>query len=265
MIATFSNFLYGDVWCIEPEAHRNLQPLAGEQISYPQTVQYDPETLVIDGIAHIHIKGVMVPDAEDWEKKIFSLASVADINARLDTAEARQDVKGILFVMDTPGGYTLGIPELASRIAALSKPAATLVTGRCASAGYWIACSTPIVTAQLASVGSIGCYLTIRDFSKTFELAGVKTIQITTGAHKGAGEMGTKITDEQIAHFRDEVVQPVGQMFFDFVSAYRGLDESLYDGRAWRGARAVELGLAEMVGGYDEALDLLKTLTRRKT
>jgi len=263
MIASFTNYIYGDVWCIEPEAHRNLQALAGVQIAYRTDAEpEDPETLIIDGIAHIHVKGVMVPDADDWEKRIFGLCSVADLNARLDTAVKRSDVRGILLVMDTPGGYSTGIPELAQRVASIEKPIVSLVSGRCASAGYWIACSTPIITGQLSAVGSIGCYLTVRDYSKTFEMAGVKTILVTTGEHKGAGEPGTQITDAQIAHFRDEIVAPTGQMFFDHVNEYRGLDESLFDGRSWRGTRAVALGLAERVGGYDDALNLLSTLTR---
>jgi ClpP class serine protease len=54
----------------------------------------------------------------------------------------------------------------------------------------------------------------------------------------------------------------MGKMFFGHVQAQRRLDESLLDGRAWRGVRAVELGLVDAVGDMSAAIEEIHYLTK---
>jgi protease-4 len=184
---------------------------------------------------------------------------------QLETAAIRPDVKGVLVIYDTPGGYLPGIPSVAKTLANFPKPVVGFVAGMCASAGYWLACSQTLYAAEESAVGSIGVYMVLRDSAKAYEMHGLRTILISTGEHKGAGEDGTEITDAHIAHLRDEVIAPMGKMFFSHVQAQRGLDEALLDGRAWRGTRAVELGLVDAVGDISAAIEEIHYLIQGVT
>jgi len=265
MIAALSK-LYGDVWAITPEAHRSLCDLVARipMERMPEDDEY-AGSLVFDGVQHLHVKGVTVPSCPQWAEEMFGLCSMEKIAAQLETAAIRPDVKGVLMVYDTPGGYLPGIPAVAQTLANFPKPVVGYVAGSCASAGYWLACSQTLYAPAEAAVGSIGVYMVLHDVSKAYELSGLRAILISTGEHKGTGEDGLPITDEQIAHLRDEVIAPMGTLFFDHVQAYRGLDESLLDGRAWRGQRAQSLGLVDAVGDFSAAVSEILTMTQENT
>jgi ClpP class serine protease len=254
--------LYGDVWAITPEAHRALCEVVARMPADTREEDEYAGSLVFDGIQHIHVKGVTVSSCPQWAEEMFGLCSMEKIAAQLETAIIRPDVKGVLMVYDTPGGYLPGIPGVARVLANFPKPVVGYVAGACASAGYWLACSQTLYAAEESAVGSIGVYMVLRDSSKAYEMSGLRTIMIATGEHKGAGEDGTEITDAHITHLRDEVIAPMGKMFFGHVQAQRRLDESLLDGRAWRGVRAVELGLVDAVGDMSAAIEEIHYLTK---
>ena len=256
--------LYGDVWAITPEAHRTLCNLVARMPEAPQNDKELDGSIVFDGIQHIYIHGVTVPSAPRWAEEMFGLCSMERISAQLGTAAIRPDVEGVLVVYDTPGGYLPGIPSISKTLADFPKPVVGYVSASCASAGYWMACSNTLYAAEEAAVGSIGVYLVLHDYSRMFEMSGLKAILVSTGKHKGTGEPGTTITDEQIEHMRDEVIAPMGKMFFEHVQSYRDFDESLMDGRAWRGKKAAELGLIDRVGTLSDALAELKTLIQEE-
>ena len=258
----FHRHLYGCPWAIVPEKHRELC----EQIKAFDTLVQDgddemtPGLLVFDGIAYIHVCGTMVPECNSIESELFGLCSTRDVIDKVAQAQMSPDVEGILIIWDTPGGYTSGVPELARAVAESKKPLVNFVEGGMDSAGYWAGCSQTTYADEMASVGSIGCYMAIYDYSKMFEMQGLKTVLISTGANKGAGTPGTKLTEEQVQHYADEVVGVVGAKFFEHVRTYRDIDESLMDGRSWLGERALEFGLIDAVGSREDALNELINL-----
>ncbi len=250
----FIRQLYGCPWAIIPEKHRELcADVKAIDISIDMDESPEPGMLVFDGIAHIYVFGVMVPTASQIEEEYFGLASTSKAIAQIKEAEARTDIDGIMVIWDTPGGYTQGVPELGQAIADVSKPLVNYVEGGMNSAGYWAGCAQTIYADEFASIGSIGCYMAVYDQSKRFEMAGLKTILITTGKHKGAGTEGTEISEEQIQHYADEVVGVVGAKFFEHVTQNRGLPEELMDGRSWLAEKALELNLIDAIGTREDA------------
>lgn len=264
MQAKFIRHLYGCPWAIIPEKHRELcANVEAMDVTVEMQEEQDTGLLVMDGIAYVYVFGVMVPSATPTEEEFFGVTSTHKAISQIKEAEARYDVEGIMVIWDTPGGYTQGVPELGRAIAMASKPLVSYVEGGMNSAGYWSGCSQTIYADPFASVGSIGCYMAIYDQSARYEMAGLKTILITTGAYKGAGTPGTKITEEQIQHYADEVVGVVGQKFFDHVSENRQISEELMDGRSWLGEKALELGLIDAIGSREDALAELETLIQQ--
>jgi ClpP class serine protease len=90
------------------------------------------------------------------------------------------NVKGIVLVLDTPGGEGSAARLLFETISSLNKVCVAYVDDLCASAGMYIAsaCDAIIANSSLARVGSIGTYVTIADFAKAFEMDGVEFLDI---------------------------------------------------------------------------------------
>ena len=266
MQAKFIRHLYGAPWAIVPDKHRELcADVKAMDLTIEMPEESETGLLVMDGIAHVYIYGVMVPSATATEEEFFGLASTSKAIEQIKEADYRSDVDGIMVIWDTPGGYTQGVPELGVTIANVKKPLVSYVEGGMNSAGYWAGCSQTVYADEFASIGSIGCYMAVYDQSKMFEMAGLKTILITTGKHKGAGTPGTEMTEEQIQHYADEVVGVVGQRFFDHVTEYRRISEELMDGRSWLGASALELNLIDAVGSRDDAMrELVNMITEKE-
>lgn len=261
--------LYGKPWAIDPEYHRRMcdivqahvegrQPIAAMDFAEDEMPE-EPGLLVIDGIALIHIQGPIFPKAGLLEKMCGAMG-LQDLDAQLDDALNRSDVQGVMIVADSPGGAVTMVPEVANKIRDYEKPLLTYVEGDCASAMYWLACSQPIYALGSGSIGSIGVYLTIYDQSQHYQMAGIRTIQVTTGPIKGMGVPGTPITEEQVAFLRDEVVQPTAESFFSFVSESRRLPDEVMDGRFWDGNTAAEIGLIDAVGSFDDAWNELRAM-----
>ena len=100
----------------------------------------------------------------------------------------------------------------------------------------------------------------LTDYSKAFEQAGLKQNVITNdGAedYKGMGAVGTALTPKHKADLKRQCNE--AQSVFDTaLVAGRGWDTAtvgkMSDGRVYRGAAALDLGLIDAVGAFDEML-----------
>ena len=80
------------------------------------------------------------------------------------------------------------LEELANKIRDLAKPTMAYTDSEMASAAYWIASAADKVVASPSStVGSVGVYMVVADYSKAAEAQGIKMVVIKSGKFKGAG------------------------------------------------------------------------------
>src|SRR5699024_4511213 len=127
------------------------------------------------------------------------------IRAAVQSAMADDAVDNIVLVIDSPGGSTAALSDLGDTIAWARehKTIISQVDTMAASAAYYVAAQTSkIYAGRMDLVGSIGVRMTLYDYSKAFGDAGIKAIPIDTGEFKSAGEIGTEITEAQIAEFQ---------------------------------------------------------------
>jgi signal peptide peptidase SppA len=190
----------------------------------------------------------------------FGIISTAEITAMVKLAAADDTVKNTLLYIDSPGGEVDGVAELGDTILAAraAKPVVAYADDTAASAAYWAAAqANKLYLDRLGAVGSIGVFAVLYDLSGMYEAMGVKTILLTTGAHKGVGAEGTTITPEQQAEFQ-RVVDLYYQAFTQAVAAGRGLSaaavSAVADGRMFFGGDAVKAGLADRVQTLDTTL-----------
>ena len=230
------------IWFEARMLHEARQPgtdICGNEVELEQMT-------IKDGIAEIPIGGVIGMNLKPFQRGSGAV-DVADISAEIDQAMADPAVKQILFNVDSPGGMVSGTPELADKIAAITKPKFAFTNGLMASAAYWAMSGADLIMGtKTANVGSIGVYMPVFDESRAYERAGVKVELIKAGALKGIGFPGTALSESGKAHLQERVDEIYG-MFKSHVSAMRKnrvKDEDM-QGQSFMGEKARNKGLMD--------------------
>jgi signal peptide peptidase SppA len=233
---------------------------------FPNAAQTGGYGYAVDaaGIAIVNIKGAITPEAWAWydDDETISDWIVRD----LDAMAADAAVKGVLFVISSPGGYVAGSFEMADAIARLAatKPTGTFTVGYCCSAAFLNAVGTDHITAyRTALVGSIGTRSAVIDARELFAKFGLKMIPLDSGGMKSAGLIGTEVTPEQIAYLRGTVLK-LQELFTQAVADGRGVAleqaQTWADGRVHVAGDGKSLGLIDAVGTMGDAY---ATLTKK--
>jgi signal peptide peptidase SppA len=205
-----------------------------------------------EGIAVVDIRGGMM---KGWSK--YAECDTLGVRSAVRAATADARARGILLVVDSPGGGVPGTQELADDVMAArqAKPVHAFIDDMGASAAYWVASQAERVTVNaLGEVGSIGVYAVLVDESEAAEMAGVKVHVVSTGGHKGAGVAGTPITEATLTDTQ-RIVDQVNEAFHAAILRGRpSLDVSkVATGQVWIGAEAVGLGLVDAVEPMEQA------------
>ena len=169
---------------------------------------------------------------------------VDQVNDWIDEAIAANPAR-IVFDINSDGGTTEGVEELADKIRELKIETIAYSSGSMNSAAYWIgAASNRLVVSGSASIGSIGVYISYMDQSAAATAAGIKPVVISSGPLKGMGIPGLSLTDEQAAYLQAEV-NAIAADFKAAVRKKRALvkDEDM-QGQSMQGKVAVSKGLA---------------------
>ena len=214
-----------------------------------------PKPYVVDGIGVIPIVGVIGKGLSPLEK-MMGAVDVADISEAVDAFAASPEVNSIALQISSPGGTVTGVEELANKVRNLQKPTMAYTDSEMASAAYWIGSATDKVVASPSStVGSIGVYLAIPDYSKAAEMAGIKMVVLKSGKFKGAGIEGTSLNEAQIQNLQASV-ETIHQDFKAAVNAKRKMVQAdSMEGQTFSGKQAASNGLVgALADSFSEAL-----------
>jgi len=222
-------------------------PLAGKDDEREARERIDCG-LLPDGTALIALEGVIM-EASAAATNLFGLCAPSRVLSVLREREADESVKRIWFFFDSPGGSVEGVPALANAIHACKKPTRAIVEGECCSAAYWLAAQCGRLDAPSgAIVGSVGVYVTLFDESEAYAKQGVSVALVTTGAVKGGGAPGTKLTEPQEANAQ-EIVDDTFALFRAALLRRRDLPPKspVWQGGAYVAERAKNLGLVDAI------------------
>ena len=218
-----------------------------------------------DGVALIEIIGSL----SKYDSSLSGGGGTIRLRQQIRHAASSDDVRGILLIIDSPGGTAAGTADLAAEVARANqqKPVTAYIEDLGASAAYWVASAAGKVFANAqALVGSIGTYAVLTDFSAQAAMIGVKVHVVRAGAMKGAGTPGTEITQEQLGEWQ-QIVNDLNEQFLAGVSAGRKLSPAqvaeLADGRIHIAAKAHTLGLIDGIKTLDEALSQFSLSPKR--
>lgn len=209
-------------------------------------------------IAVIPIHGTLVRRTVGLEAE-SGLASYTAIGEQLDAALADPGIAAILLDVDSPGGESGGVFDLADRIrvAAAIKPVWAAANDMAFSAAYALACAASrVFVSRTGGVGSIGVIAMHVDQSVKDAKDGVRYTAVFAGARKNDLNPHEPITDEAQAQLQAEVSR-IYRLFVATVGSYRGLSAEAVtatEAGLFFGQDAVAAGLADAVGTFDDAL-----------
>ncbi|ELW9037069.1 signal peptide peptidase SppA [Campylobacter jejuni] len=199
----------------------------------------------------------------DLKGEIFDSSAVLEkiINAKNDS-----NIKGVLFVIDSPGGAFAPSMELALAIKDLKikKPVLVYSSGTMASGSYLAGVGANKILANPASfIGSIGVIMQGADLSGLANKLGIKEQTIQAGEFKSAGTFA-RAWNENERNFLQGLIDQSYDLFTGFVVKERALDLNKKDqwanARVFLAAKAKELGLIDELSNYENAKKELEKL-----
>lgn len=219
---------------------------------------------VENGIATIPITGPMLRDAPDWLLGYLGATSMEKIGAAINQAVGREDVRGIILNINSPGGTVNGTPELADTVAEATrtKPVYSFTAGMMASAAYWVGSqANAIYATRSSSVGSIGTLMTRIDISRALEQAGIKVEVFASGKYKGAGVPGTSLTEDQRDLYKDLIAKITDDFKAAILSTGRRIPDEAMQGQVFMGTDIYKNNLALPAPRMEQAVRGLNLLS----
>jgi capsid assembly protease len=182
-----------------------------------------PPYLVDQEIAVIEIDGELV-NRGAWIGASSGLTSYEGIISQLKIAQADSAVKGVMLVVNSPGGEASGLDDVASAIKAVGKPVWAIANTLSASAAYWIAASADrVASVRDGFVGSIGVVWMHMDRSAQLEKVGVSVTVVQAGAKKTQFSQFSALAPEARAK-AESLVSDMYDRFVSHVASARQLD-----------------------------------------
>ena len=243
-------------WAIEPDY---LRSISKEALSTKSEKHLDNtgSVSIRDGTAIIPIHGPIT--ARNTFFSLFAGGTSLETLAK-DFQEAlnNEDVKSILFDIDSPGGVAVGPFEFAEMIynARGRKPIYSYIGRNGSSAAYWLASATEkIIVNPSALVGSIGVVTTI-PVQEQPDQDGYKNIEIVSS--NAALKRPDPKTKEGLAEIRREL-DDLESTFIESIAKYRSITPEIIKadfggGGVVIGSQAINKNMADALGTYEEVL-----------
>jgi ClpP class serine protease len=265
------------IWAIEEGAWDEMVNIVEGQNLTPETIEANVAKLnnkaanaydVVNGVAVIPVIGPIVKYG-DLFSQISGATSVTRLTRDFTTALNDEDVKAIMFEIDSPGGEANGINEFAEQIynARGSKPIQAYISGQGCSAAYWIASACDpdgVFLDETAMTGSIGVAAVVKDDEGKDANEGIKTYKfVSEGSENKRPDLETDEGKKVVL----ESLNAMAQVFRSKVARNRSNDntsltvrdviEKFNRGGVLMGHQAVEAGLADGISSRREVLSNL--------
>lgn len=188
-------------------------------------------------------------------------ASTDAIGRQLDALLADESVGSILLDVDSPGGETFGVQELAEKIfnARSRKPIEASVNPDMGSGALWIGTAADKVNITPSGwIGSLGVYMAHVDTSVQNEALGEKVTYISAGDYKVEGASEAPLSDEARAYYQSQV-DSIYDQFTKAVAKHRGtttadVKANYGKGRMLLAKDAKAVGMVDRIEAFEETV-----------
>ncbi|MBI1207954.1 MAG: signal peptide peptidase SppA [Azospirillum sp.] len=192
-----------------------------------------------------------------------------DVVEAFNQAIDDDDVRAILFRIDSPGGSVTGsetIRRAVVRAKAAGKPVVVSMGSAAASGGYWVAMNADrIVALPATQTGSIGVFAGKIATAGLWHELGINFEGITRG--RNAAMWSLVEPYQPAAKLRlNAILDDLYGTFTRNVAEARKLTpervEEIARGRVWTGRQAKDLGLVDDLGDFEEALNQARIVAK---
>ena len=187
-----------------------------------------------------------------------------DILEQLKDLDNDQNVKGLITIINSPGGTYVGSKEIHESIKNLSKKIPTVAYMRemATSGGYLVSLSSDRIFGNEGTItGSIGVILQTADISQLLGKLGINPVIIKSGDLKAVPNPAEEIDEKKLNYLKD-VIKKMQTEFLNLVKKSRDISSStldlVSDGRIVTGKQAKDLKLIDAVGTENDAISWLK-------
>lgn len=249
---------------VDHVAGANGRPLAGKIGNRIERAYTRANILpfdMVDNVAIIPVEGTLVHKG-GWLGSASGETSYQGLQAQIAMARKSNQVRGVVFEVDSYGGEVNGGFETAAAIAQLSKekPTLSILTDFAYSAGYMQASQArSVIAPKWGGAGSIGVIMIHADYSQALEESGIRLTIIRAGKKKADGNPYEPLNADlaerwsaQAEAMRQEFAAVVGQGRRGRVTKAKALAT---EADAFDAAEALSLGLIDAIGDPLEAFD----------
>ena len=148
-----------------------------------------------------------------------------------------------------------------------NKPVVVSMGDVAASGGYYIACHADTIVANPTTItGSIGVFGLLMNTGKMLKnKLGVTIDTVRTNTFADMGSMYRSLTQKE-RNIIQSSVEKIYDTFIGHVAEGRKMSKEAVDaigqGRVWTGSDALELGLVDVLGGLDDAIDIAAKMAK---
>ena len=219
-------------------------------------------------IAVITVEGAIFGWSEgDGSQLVDSTGAVEHLQLAIN-----ENVDAVVLRVNSPGGSVLASEAIRLQVQAVKEkgiPVVVSMSNTAASGGYWISAGADRILASGSTItGSIGVFTMIPTVEELLQRVGVNTdgvyssdghfrIDQTSGISESEGKMLQASVDDAY------------ETFLEVVSNGRSIPKADVDavagGRIWTGLQALEHGLVDSLGSYDDALEVAANLAGLKS
>ncbi|SDY72411.1 signal peptide peptidase SppA [Tindallia californiensis] len=188
---------------------------------------------------------------------------------RLESVYENEDVKAIVLYVNSPGGGVSESDEIFQRIMSLKneneKPLVVFMDQVAASGGYYIAAPADHIMATRNTItGSIGVIMQSINLHQLAENWGVEDATIKSGELKDLMNPLRNMEEEE-REVMQSIIDEMHQFFVEAIVEGRGMDlekvEKLADGRIFSGSQALQNGLVDSLGRFEDAVEKAKMIS----
>ena len=172
------------------------------------------------------------------------------------------DVKAVVLRVNSPGGSAFASEQIWHAVKELKakKPVIVSMGGYAASGGYYISCIADTIVAEPTTLtGSIGIFGMIPNVKGLTEKIGITYDVVKTNKFSDFGNIMRPFNEDEKGLMQMMIVQGYDTFVTrcaDGRHMTKEAIEKVAEGRVWTGEAAKKIGLVDILGGIDTALEI---------
>ena len=202
-----------------------------------------------------------------WSEPLAGVIGGITVSSHLRKIRKDDDIKGVIFRVDSPGGSAVGSDMIWREVRLLEetgKPVVVSMSGVAGSGGYYISMGAHRIISQPSTItGSIGVIFGKFDVTGLYDWLGVDVERVKTSPNADILSPFASLTEAQ----KEQVESWMERIYTRFVEkAAEGRNQESEElekkarGRIYTGSQALDLGLVDELGGLRSAVEHMKEI-----